>query len=457
MYIDLVTGSARKRRSSARDGYIRDIWDLLGYAAVIALAFYLWPAQEASPEIEREIERGQVVESQLESRVQSTRSDLRARMAAKIALREGNENRSPSDPAKPGTRSEYGSSEAENAIERLEQFRQRPDWSILPSDIANIQRDFSALFEQGHGAIPAIRHFLRTASDIDFTSNGLDEELGYATLRLALFDILSRIDDSAAEAIWFEELRAIHSPVEIETLGRYLEDHAPGLYQRDIVLSAREALSQAATQGAKGRDIAPLFKILQEYGDASLVPELEQLPEMWWGQYAAVTLASLPGGTGLSSLRYRLAQDSPRTNLGARFALQMLAQSADQPEAQAALLDTVRQNQVPDALWREIAWMIAGTYQVQLNNPNADMPNRYQSSTPTAIHSVNKFISFGPGGDQVLFGVRYARPQLSDEQMVPRLELIDTLLSETESPAARQALEQAFDTVWSSYNEGEQW
>jgi hypothetical protein len=135
----------------------------------------------------------------------------------------------------------------------------------------------------------------------------------------------------------------------------------------------------------------------------------------------------------------------------------MLAQSADQPEAQAALLETVRQQQVPDALWREIAWMIAGTYQVQLDNPKADTPNSHRRSSTATVHSVNKFISFGPAGDQLLFGVRYTRPQLTEQQLTPRLELIETLLSETTSPAARQALEQAFNAVWSAYNEGEEW
>jgi hypothetical protein len=283
------------------------------------------------------------------------------------------------------------------------------------------------------------------------------EKLEYPSLRLALFDVLHRIGGNGAEAIWFEELRATTNPLEIKTLGRYLDEYRPGLYDGEILSSARDALSLATTKGNSGQDIAPLFQVFEDYGDSSLIPELERVPEMWWGRYAAVTLAGLPGGAGLSSLRDRLALDSPQTNLGARFALQMLAQSADQPEAQAALLETVRQQQVPDALWREIAWMIAGTYQVQLDNPKADTPNSHRRSSTATVHSVNKFISFGPAGDQLLFGVRYTRPQLTEQQLTPRLELIETLLSETTSPAARQALEQAFNAVWSAYNEGEEW
>ena len=114
---------------------------------------------------------------------------------------------------------------------------------------------------------------------------------------------------------------------------------APGEYRQEALTAAREALAQAATGQLAGRDVGPLFSVLQTYGDATVVADLEKaLPQ--WGFYSTMALAGLPDGAGIPAL-IRSAQDPELAGTGRdNFRFQILAQIAPQyPEVASALID----------------------------------------------------------------------------------------------------------------------
>ena len=339
---------------------------------------------------------------------------------------------------------------AAELIDELAVLHNRGDWSLTSADIAYIHKTLDQLTLQGSAAIPAIRNYLKSMDDIDFQAFEGGDGMDHRSLRLALFDVLQRIGGGEAETVWIDALQSTISPMEIAVLGHYLDEQTPGLYREDIVNAAKDVMALASMDGGNGENMGPVFQVFQAYGDENVLADLESVRPLWWGKYASVALASLPDGIGIPRLVDSIV-DSPETHLGSRFALQMLAQSAEYPEAQEALINSTREHQIPDRLWQEFAWMIAGTYQFQIEQPNTS-----GGATDQGAVSVRKYITFSPGGGQVLYGVRYATPNLSREQITRRLDLIETLLSETSSPAAEQALEQAYEMVWSVYMEEEQ-
>ncbi|WP_107852372.1 hypothetical protein [Oceanimonas marisflavi] len=344
---------------------------------------------------------------------------------------------------------------ASELLEQLTLWQYQQVNTLSADDIRQIQMNLTQLASLGESAIPVIYQYLNSGQDVDYLLLGNSRHLDQPTLRLALFDVLHRIGGDDAETIWAGELERTASPREIAALGQYLDEQAPGLYREDIVNAAKDAMALASMDGGNGENMGPLFQVLQAYGDENVLTDLESVRPLWWGKYASVALASLPDGIGIPGLVNGVV-DSPKTHLGSRFALQMLAQSAEYPEAQIALINSTREQQIPDRLWQEFAWMIAGTYRFQIEEPNTGAQAIYQGAIPIPVHSIRKYITFSPGGGQVLYGVRYATPQLTSEQIMPRLDFIETLLSETSSPAAVQALEQAYEMVWSVYTQEEQ-
>jgi len=61
------------------------------------------------------------------------------------------------------------------------------------------------------------------------------------------------------------------------------------------VSAASEALAQAITGQWDGRSLAPLFELLQKYGDQSVAGVLEAAAGKW-NYYATLALAGLPDG-----------------------------------------------------------------------------------------------------------------------------------------------------------------
>lgn len=331
---------------------------------------------------------------------------------------------------------------ASELLEQLALWQYHQVNTLSADDIHQIQRDLTQLATLGESAIPAIYQYLNSSQDVDFEYFDNSRHLNQPTLRLALFEVLHRIGVDEAETIWAGELDRTSSPREIAALSRYLDHQAPGAYRESIVAAARQALSLASEDGINGEDAGPLFLVLQEQGNAELADELASVSQLRWGQYAAVALAGLPDGKGITSLVQQV-QDATPSNLSARFALQILAQQADYPEAQMALFAGIQQGLIPDYLWPDIAAQLSGTYHIQIAHP-ATARSRGQ------IRSTTTMTSLTPGGGQVLHGVHFFHTTLSEEQQFERLRLIESMHEQVTAPAAKRALEQAYDTLISA-------
>ncbi|MGR7923185.1 hypothetical protein ACU6RQ_19155 [Zobellella denitrificans] len=350
--------------------------------------------------------------------------------------------------SRPENRAAVYEESPEATLDQLTLWQYHQGSTLTGLDITTIQQDLTQLAQLGPQAIPAIYQYLSSGQDIDFEALGNGRHLGHESLRLALFEVLHRIGGNEAEAIWFNTLNNTRIPREIAALGQYLEEWAPGHYQADIVAAARDAFQLATDNGVEGHDTGPLFQVFQKYGNADLIPELEQVSQLRWGQYAAVALAGLPEGQGIPSL-VRLVQGASPNNLSARFALQVLAQESDHPEAQVALVNSLHNQQIPDYLWPDLAGLLAGTYRIQIQTP---------LSTTTATAGIRSTVTMtfqNPGGGQQLHGIRYYRSTLSESQLWPRIRLIETLYQETTNPKAKRALEQAYNILWSTLDSQE--
>src|SRR5262249_23728698 len=154
--------------------------------------------------------------------------------------------------------------------------------------------------------------------------------------------------------------------------------------------------------------VAPLFEVLQKYGDESVVGVLEQAVSRW--KYpATLVLAGMPDGAGIPAL-IRLAQDPAIRESGiGDYALRPLAQAAVQyPEARAALVDQARLNQIPDSAWPTLAASLTGNY-IQYGN------QLFSSTAPRIVWT--------------------------SDQVNLRVAIIDQLAAVTSNPAAQQALQ----------------
>lgn len=445
----------KSRRSPVSRRFLFDFWDLLAVIVVIALVVHIWPVQQADSDhrrdqtasLESSQRAAQPIAIAIDSTETNSRTSVRYRMDSSYAPQ--------AEPV--GMLSAHGQSGAANkAIDRLASLQQRPDWTLMNSEIAQARQDLDMLVELGDVAIPEIRSYLQNTSGIDATADGAIEGIGFGSLRLALFDVLRRIGSSQAEAIWYDELRRNQTPAEIEALGHYLSQASPGFYDYDILRKAQSTFSQIADESIEPQDAGPLFRVFNSYGDAGLVSDLENVSQLRWGKYGAVTLARLPAGAGIGSLS-RWAEEGPAGNTSSDFALRILAQSAEYPEAGETLINSVVSDRISDANWPEFAQLIAGTYHIQLDPPRDGVTSRQEGAPNSNIVKTTEYIALTPGGGQVLYGLYTWKPVLTPEQVVARLELIEALLSQAKSPVAQRELNKALNTLWSLHSKQDEW
>lgn len=327
-------------------------------------------------------------------------------------------------------------------LTRLSEWRTHAAESMTAGDVVEIRKLLGQLGDQGETAVPAIRSFLRTRADVDYEALGVQDPIGFPSLRLALFDIVRRNGESDAETIFANVLQTAANPMEITALAGYLEELAPESYHTEILAAAKGMFATASENGVNGRDVGPLFQVFQNYADEKVVAELAAVNPLWWGNYAAVALAKIPEGKGLPALITMLEDlPSPAGNLQARFTLSMLAQvAADYPDAQSHLIEAIRASRIPDALWPEFAAAVAGLDQVQIEKPNP------------GVGAIEKQIAPGPGGNQVVYKVHHSAPNLPIEQLKHRIDFLGQLLADAPNPAASEALKNMVAVLDSTLN-----
>ena len=302
--------------------------------------------------------------------------------------------------------------------------------TITREQAASVKQQLEEMQALGKDALPAIREFLEQNLDLDYT--GLKgANAPHRSLRSGLIDALAHIGGPEAIAIALEALQTTGAPREIAQLVQFLEKEAPGQYREIGLSAAREVLSLATERKLDEQDVAPLFSLLQTYGDQSVVTDLKQATGHW-RYYAVIALAGLPDNQGVSSL-VQIARDTASLNSANRsVALQMLAQLALQsPEARAVLLEQARLSQIPTSAWPLIASALGGNRLEYGSNPLASEPGGNVLQRHRVVSGNQNFNTIS------------AVANMSDEQIQQQTGVIDEMLAVTPDPAARAALQKA--------------
>jgi hypothetical protein len=322
---------------------------------------------------------------------------------------------------------------SQQLIQRLAQVDPNQP-KITPEQAAEMKQNLKTLVGQGAAAVPAIRQFLESSQDVSFENPNGSNEVGYSSLRAGLFEALKQIGGPEATDTFVRTLRSTADPSEIASIAKYLEEQAPGQYRAEAVSAARETLDQAARGQLQVRDAGALFQVLQNYGDANLIPDLEKsMPQ--WHYYATMALAGLPDGQGVAALSQRVQDATAAGKTANIFDLQMLAQSAGQsPEATSALVEQTKKNQIPDRAWTKIVEGLAGD-QYQIGKAPTDPTNPNVPPTGLKTYHIES-------GNQNFYSLPF-NASGSPEQAAQRRAVVDQLLAATQNPAALQALQRA--------------
>jgi hypothetical protein len=333
---------------------------------------------------------------------------------------------------------------------------------LTPEGARELKRQLQLVREFGKEVVPAIRAFLRSQENVELDKLKGAKLAQQRTLRLALLDTLRQIGGAEAVAVSLEQLRMTQSPGEIAMMARTLEEAAPGMF-RDEALRAVIGALQVLTRSKDSLEVRPLFETLQALGGAEAMTNLERLPHnanmvrYLTGKdtnvtptvqmYALITLAGMPDGEGVSGLA-ALAGD-PRVPVAHKTTgpFQMLAQaSADQAQAGQALVELAQAKQIPDQAWNTVANALVGKH-LQFPSPPSDGTLTGKSEADVSAVAAPFLRGFYDDEKNVLYEERAVSRNWSAAQVQQQLALIDTLLGATQAPAAKQALQQARETL----------
>ena len=304
---------------------------------------------------------------------------------------------------------------------------------VTSDQVERWKQNLQKLVGQGAGAIPAISEFLSRNVDYDFGTAG-KESLGFASARSAMIQALVDIGGADALSAMSEVLGNTAVPRDIALVAQGMDKLAPGQNVDATLAAAREALAMAHDGKLTSQDVAPLFEVITRYGGPGALEELQGSSGNW-SYYSVMALASLPEGAGVDALA-RMAAGSPGSAPETRqAALEMLAQSApNSPAAQSALLDMVRNNQIPPGQWGVIEPLLAGE-QIRFRDsvygvPMEDARASEMRSTHMSAGNQNLYMALPNGG-------------LSPEQASQYSRLIDDLLAATTDALGREALQRS--------------
>jgi hypothetical protein len=298
---------------------------------------------------------------------------------------------------------------------------------ITAQDAQKWKESLQQLVHQGPSSVAAMLEYLAQNQDVSYAGVTGADQLGYSSLRAGLLNALGQIGGPESTAAMLQTLQTSVFPTDIATLAATLEQQAPGQYSGEVLTAVRAQLALAAQDQLGNANVGPLFQLLSgaAANGADVAADLAQYSSKW-PYYAAIELANLPNGAGVSSL-IQIAQDNAGGNQSA--AAQTLAELAPQnSQALGALLDMARQGQLSDAELAQLAPYLGGR-----ENQLGSETNPSGTSTQE-LHIAN--------GNQD-FTVADLN-SLTSAQITQRLSVIDQLLqtipdSDTQ---AQQALQQ---------------
>lgn len=300
------------------------------------------------------------------------------------------------------------------------------------------------ILSAGSEAVPAITEFLARNQDIDLSAVPGGSQLGYASVRQALFGALTQIGGPEAEALLADTLQTTADPREVAVLAEHLEELAPGRYRDKALSAARETLQMASEGQSIGqRDVGPLFDLFQKLGDGQSADDLLALVKNW-GYYTPLTLARLPDGAGIDAL-IKLATDPASLGLTrSDFAYQALADAANNyPKAAEALLLQAQEGRIPPSAWSAIAETLGG---IQLHITEQA---RTEESTPAASAGKVRWVHIDSGNQNYYAALQMS---MSPEEMNRRLSLFDRLLALNSDPTVASQLQAQRKNLQSRFN-----
>lgn len=283
------------------------------------------------------------------------------------------------------------------------------------------KQNLQQLVQLGASAIPAIQEFLRKNRDIDFGIGGWDA-VGYPSLRTGLFDALRQIGGAAAMDVSLEALQSAVVPREVAVLAKSIEAQEPERHRAAILEAARESLAMAARGQLDGRDVGPVFEVLEKYGGVDATGDLERAARQW-NHYASAALGQLPEGAGIPTLVKML--DESASNIPALQALASL--STRNADAREALLAQVRSNRIGPNIWPYLSEALTGD-ETQVVDSVFDRV--YSRSNGTDIRTTH--IQFGNQN----FWRMPTIENLTPDQLNRQVDLVDEFIQTASANAA---------------------
>jgi hypothetical protein len=307
---------------------------------------------------------------------------------------------------------------------------------FTPAQAAQWHQALKNLVKYGPAAVPAIRDYLSRNADTSFGASGTNN-IGYATARAAMFDALARIGGSEATDLLRQNLTSSANPSEIAWIAQGLMAMS-GEHREETLEAVRSALGRAESGEISNADVAPLFEVLQRYGDASMVDDLVRMSRNW-NYYAVAALAQLPEGVGMPTLVEIAAGQVSGAGEARGAAVQMLAQSAlDSPVAKAGFLEQAREGKLTPYSWSLIAPMLAGD-QLRFEAAAYSSPSQYANASDIRSTHV------GAGNQN--FYTAPVPELLSVNRLKQHAAFVDELLNVTTDPAGQEALQKARDMI----------
>lgn len=298
------------------------------------------------------------------------------------------------------------------------------------------KESLKTLIAMGTSALPAIRDFLRSGTTLDFGAAGW-RSVGYSSVREAMADALARIGGPEALGVTLEALEGNRNPREIAMLAQALEAQAPEQQREAALRAARSVLSAARDGELPGRDVAPIFEILEKYGGKDAIADLEQSAGQW-KYYSTMALAQLPDGAGVPSLA-RMVVESKGSDIPAIQALASL--STRSAEAREVLLTQAQQNRIGPSVWPYLAQALNGD---ELQVADSVFDRVLTRSDGKELQTTH--IQFGNQNF-------YRAPtidSLSPDQLLQQVALLDQFVTAAGSnPSAVKALQQTRDLLQS--------
>lgn len=288
------------------------------------------------------------------------------------------------------------------------------------------------LVQQGDLSVPAIREFLEKNQEVIYGADA-SALLGYASARMAMLDALTQIGSSQAASTLDGVLKSTADPHEIAQVAWDLEKLSPGAYKWETLDAARQTLALAASGGLPGVEVAPLFQVLQQYGGADAVADLQGRASQW-NYYSTIALAQLPDEAGIPAL-IQIAAGQDGSSSGVRTAaLQMLTGLASQSTPSAdALVSLAQQNSLSPYDWATLAPFLAGNRMV--------FPDAIYDGTLSGVNPNDLRRTTISSGNQSYYTAPLAA--MTTDQINQQEALIGKLLAVTTSPEGIQTLNQS--------------